>query len=71
MRFEAPMESSLPDELRGLGYAVSPAGSSMRINPHGTVEVIAAVRSSMPPLRRASHAAIERINIFELTLLPH
>jgi hypothetical protein len=58
----------LPDELRALGYVVSPAGSTMRINPHGSVEVRAAARSSMPPLRPVSHAAIEQVDIYELTL---
>jgi hypothetical protein len=53
--------------MRALGYVVSPAGSTTRINPHGTVEVIAAARSSMPPLRRVTHAAIEQVNIYELT----
>jgi hypothetical protein len=58
---------ALPDELRGLGYVVSPAGTTMRINPHGTVEVIAASQSSMPPVRRLTHAGIEQVNIYELT----
>lgn len=68
MRFEAPADLSLPDELRALGYAVTPAGTTMRINPHGSVEVIAAARSSMPPLRRVTHAAIEQVGVYELTL---
>jgi hypothetical protein len=52
MRFEAPMDSALPEELRGLGYVVSLAGSTVRIDPHGAVdvEVAADARSSMPPL---------------------
>ena len=70
MRFAAPLESTLPDELRALGYVVVPAGSTMRINPHGTVEVIAAARSSMPPLRQVTHAAIEQMNVYDLTVPP-
>jgi hypothetical protein len=68
MRFEAPPGSSLPDELRAPGYVVSPAGSTTRINPHRTVEMIAAARSSMPPLGRMTHAAIEQVNAYELIL---
>jgi hypothetical protein len=41
-----------------------------RIDPHGTIEVIAAERSSMPPVRRITHAAIEQVNIYELAVPP-
>jgi hypothetical protein len=60
-----------PDEcyLRVAGYIVTPAGSTMRINPRGKVEVIAAERSSMPPVRR-THAGIEQVNVYELALPP-
>jgi hypothetical protein len=56
--------------LRALGYVVSPAGTTMRINPHGTVEVISAAHSSMPPLLRVTHAGIEQVNIYEVALHP-
>jgi hypothetical protein len=46
MRFGAPVESTLPEQLQVLGYIVTPVGSTMRINPQGKVEVIAAERSS-------------------------
>jgi hypothetical protein len=68
MRFEALAAAALPDELRALGYVVSPAGSTTRINPHGSAEVIAAARSSMPPLRWVTHATIERVTIYEIAL---
>jgi hypothetical protein len=40
MRFEAPIGSALPEELRGKGYVVTPIGSTTRIDPHATATVV-------------------------------
>lgn len=39
MRFEARHGSALPDDLRGKGYIVTPAGSTTRIDPHATATI--------------------------------
>jgi hypothetical protein len=39
MRFEAVPDSTLPDDLRGKGYIVSPAGSTTRIDPNSPATV--------------------------------
>ncbi len=51
MRFEAPIGSSLPGELRGKGYVVTPVGSTTRINPHATATITQAevFELTLPP----------------------
>ena len=40
MRFEAPPDSTLPDDLRGKGYVVTPAGSTTRIDPNAIATIM-------------------------------
>jgi hypothetical protein len=40
MRFEAVPGSTLPDDLRAKGYEVTPAGSTMRIDPNATAAIM-------------------------------
>jgi hypothetical protein len=47
------METSTDGDY--VAKATSTVGTTMRINPHRTVEVIAAAHSTMPPLRRAPY----------------
>ena len=39
MRFEAPIGSGLPEELKAKGYLVTPAGGTTRIDPHATATI--------------------------------
>lgn len=66
MRFEALPGSTLPSDLQALGYTVMPTGTTMRVIPHATTEIIAGARSSMPPERIVHHAGIMQTNVYEI-----
>jgi hypothetical protein len=68
IRFEAARDSSLPSDLRALGYKVVGAGATMRIDPIGKVEVHAGAHSSFPPVRTLTHATIDAVDIWEIPL---
>lgn len=71
MRFEAVPDSTLPGDLQALGFKVSKVGSTTRIIPAGTTEVIAGEHSSSPPCRVIQHAGIVQTNVYELMEPPH
>ena len=49
MRFEATPDSPLPEELRGKGYVVTPAGATMRITPHVGIVQTEVFELTLPP----------------------
>ncbi len=70
MRFETPIGSTLPSDLRAKGDLVAAVGSTMRIVPNAIFESHAAERSSMPPIPSIIHAGIVQAEVYELTLPP-
>ncbi len=67
MRFEAAPGSALPDDLRALGYVVTPVGTTQRIVPNDIAVEKAADLSSMPPQGRETHAGIVETVVYEMT----
>jgi hypothetical protein len=77
MTFEAVQDSDVPEQLRGLGWVVTPAGSTMRIVGDPKVEMLTltssgayepAVEGSTKPPLVLSHAGIIKTDIFELSM---
>ncbi|HEY6258208.1 MAG TPA: hypothetical protein VIY51_20695 [Xanthobacteraceae bacterium] len=80
MRFTCSPGSGLPDELRGLGYELTPCGTTMRIVPHAVEGRLTATSSgglepftegsTKPVIIRATHAGIQTHCLYDLTLPP-
>jgi len=77
IRLECRIGSSLPDDLKSKGYDVAPAGSTMRIDAVGHVEMVAQTSSgalevvtagSTKPTQPRTGAQIVQVEIFELSI---
>jgi hypothetical protein len=78
VRMECVPDSTVPDELRKLGYTVEPDGEGERILPHAiTTQVVSGVDGVLTPLTEGSsgrpvisimHAGICRVLKFTFTL---
>ena len=49
MRFEAAPGSSLPEDLRGKGYVVTPVGDTMRVTPNAGIVQTEVFELALPP----------------------
>jgi len=78
VRMECMPESSLPDELRKLGYRLEPGGETERILPHAiTTQIVSDVDGVLTPLTEGSsgrpvitstHAGIVTVQRYSFTL---